>query len=52
MPDQSPDDPLTPMGEGASQQHELFMAWVAAGFTEAQALELLKVVIAEGMRNG
>jgi hypothetical protein len=39
------DDPLTLLQEGAVNQHEMYISWVAAGFTEAQALDLLKAVI-------
>jgi hypothetical protein len=36
--------------EVAISQHEMFVSWVAAGFTEAQALELLKAVVTEIVR--
>lgn len=38
---QQPDDPLTVLMEGAAQTHELFRAYVDAGFTEQQALYLV-----------
>lgn len=38
---------LSTLMDAAISQHEMFTSWVAAGFTEAQALELLKAVIAE-----
>ena len=44
MPDEIP-DPITELAAAAVQQHELYEAWVAAGFTERQALELLKTLI-------
>ena len=44
-----PEDPMTALAIGASQQHELFMAWVQAGFTRAEALELLIEVIRPGI---
>lgn len=44
MPDDVP-DPLTALQVGALQQHEMFLSWIAAGFTEYQALELLKAVV-------
>jgi hypothetical protein len=40
-----PQDPMTALVEGAALQHEMFLAWMAVGFTEYQALELLKVAI-------
>jgi hypothetical protein len=32
---------LTPMAEGATATHELFMAYVHAGFTREEALQLV-----------
>jgi hypothetical protein len=43
--DDAPEDPLTLLQAGAMQQHEMYLAWVTAGFTEAQALKLLKAVV-------
>ncbi len=40
-----PPDPMSPAQVNATQQHEMYMAWVAAGFTEHQALELLKAFL-------
>ena len=40
-------DPNYTIDEGAVIQHEMFTSWVKAGFTRAEALELLK----ETMRN-
>lgn len=40
-----PPDPMTELAGAAAQQHELYLGWIAAGFTEAQALELLKAFI-------
>lgn len=45
MADGLPQDPVTALTEVAVQQHEMFIAWAAAGFTEAQALDLLKAFI-------
>lgn len=39
MPD--PEDPITLLAEGAAQLHELFLAYLNAGFSEGQALFLL-----------
>jgi hypothetical protein len=38
-------DPLGSLSEAAVGQHEMYTSWVAAGFTEHQAFELLKVVV-------
>jgi hypothetical protein len=46
MTDSGPEDPMTALQANAASQHEMFLAWVATGFTEAQALELLKAVLA------
>ncbi|MFD7793587.1 hypothetical protein [Streptomyces sp. NPDC059759] len=45
MADEMP-DPFTELSVLTAQHHELFEAWKAAGFTERQALELLKALIA------
>ncbi len=36
-----PTDPFTAMQEGAHQTHELFVAYIDAGFTEAQAMHIV-----------
>lgn len=43
MPDDGPmpESPLTQLAGAAVQQHELFMSWVNAGFTRAEAMQLL-----------
>jgi hypothetical protein len=41
-----PADPVTVLAAGAAQAHELFTAWVDAGFTDRQALYLLGHVMA------
>ncbi len=48
MPD-NPQPPLTELAAAAVQQHELYRSWVDAGFTQDQALDLLKAVIAAGI---
>lgn len=47
-PDQ-PADPLTSLAAAAVQMHELFTAWVSAGFTDAQAMQLLCALLAAGL---
>lgn len=41
------DESLGSLSEAAVGQHEMYTSWVAAGFTEDQAFELLKVVVAK-----
>ena len=41
----SPEDPTTMLAQGAAQLHELFLAYVAAGFTEAQAMQVVSAMV-------
>ena len=41
----SPEEPLTQLQAGVVQQHEMFMAYVDAGFTRNEALRILIDVI-------
>lgn len=45
MTDQEPVDPISELRQLAAQIHELYLEWVAAGFTETQALDLCKAVL-------
>ena len=45
-------DPITELAAAAVQQHEAFRAWVDAGFTEVQALELLKTIVLGWLAGG
>jgi adenosine deaminase len=45
MPEEQPGD-LTPMAMNCTVQHEMFLAWQAAGFSEQQAFELVKTAFA------
>lgn len=40
---------LTSLTESAISQHEMYLSWIAAGFTPEQALDLLKTVLAQVM---
>jgi len=40
--------PLTRLAQGAAELHEMYTAFKDAGFTEDQALELVKTVIWKG----
>lgn len=48
----SPQDPITDLAAGAAQLHELFTAYIQAGFTENQALRLLVGVLTSGISGG
>lgn len=41
----APEDPITQLAAAAAQLHELYTAYLEAGFTEAQAFELTKAIL-------
>jgi hypothetical protein len=45
MDDSIPQDPMTQLAAGVAQQHEMFMAYVEAGFTRPEALKIMIAVI-------
>jgi hypothetical protein len=45
-----PADPMTSLAEGAIQTHELFMAYVNAGFTRSEALRIVIGIVAAHVR--
>lgn len=45
-----PRDPISALGEMAASIHEMFLAYVKAGFTEDQALYLVGQIIAARFR--
>jgi hypothetical protein len=47
---EGPKDPIGPMAEGAISTHELFKAYIAAGFTRREALEIVIGLCREAMR--
>lgn len=50
-PTSTPSDPLSPLATAATQLHVMFVAYLAAGFTERQALVLIaEIVAAQGRR--
>jgi hypothetical protein len=52
-PDESlPPDPISVLAAAASQLHELFRAYVASGFTEAQALQIVISVLTVSLGGG
>jgi hypothetical protein len=40
-PEQTPEDPISALAAGVAQQHEMFMAYVDAGFTRPEALKII-----------
>ncbi|MGQ4733313.1 hypothetical protein ACUN3E_37360 [Streptomyces sp. Ju416(a)] len=47
-----PTDPMTELAAAAVQLHEMHQAYVEAGFTEQQALDLTKAVIVANIGGG
>lgn len=44
-----PQDPMTMLAQGAAAQHEIFMAYVHAGFTRGEALQIIIAMITTHM---
>ncbi|MFB6955463.1 hypothetical protein ACFCYB_00145 [Streptomyces sp. NPDC056309] len=51
MPD-SPQDPITHLAAGAAQLHELYTAYVDAGFTPDQAMQIVLTILTAGATGG
>lgn len=49
MSDKMPTDPITDLAAAAVQLHELYESYVAAGFTGAQAMQMVCTIIAASM---
>ena len=47
-----PQDPFSALAEGAAQVHELYLAWLGAGFAPDQAIYLVATILAASMRAG
>ena len=47
---EEPIDPFSEIGAGAISHHELYSAWVEAGFTPNQAMDLVKMFLSEVIR--
>jgi len=43
---------ITPLAEGATNMHELYLSWLNVGFTEAQAMQLVTAFMIEAVRMG
>lgn len=48
MGDHMPADPVTDLAAGAAQLHEAYESFVAAGFTEAQAMQRVCAILTNG----
>jgi hypothetical protein len=50
QPPAGPPDPFGPLAEGAVAVHNLFLAYVEAGFTEHQAIYIVGQMLAASIR--
>lgn len=50
VPFEQPSSPITELAAGAAQTHELFLAYVGAGFSEAQAMQLVCTMLSASCR--
>lgn len=48
MADGMPADPVTELAAGAAQLHEAYESFVDAGFTEAQAMQMVCAILVNG----
>ncbi len=44
-----PPDPLTELAKGAVSAHEMFMAYVDAGFSRPEALQIIVGILTAGL---
>lgn len=44
-----PSDPITELAAAAAQLHEVYLAYIEAGFTEPQAFDLVKTILASSL---
>ncbi|WP_289009138.1 hypothetical protein [uncultured Thermomonospora sp.] len=52
MSSDMPQDPFTELAKAAIQLHELFKAFLDAGFTEPQAMQLVCTALTAGITKG
>lgn len=45
MSDELPDSPMTALAEGAAQIHEMYAAYMDAGFPEERAFDLVRTIM-------
>jgi len=48
----NPDSPISSLLAGAIQMHEILTTYVKAGFTRAEAMDIIKTIVAEQARSG
>lgn len=48
----APEDPMTQLATGVAQQHEMFMAYVDAGFTRPEALKIIIAMLTMHVSDG
>jgi hypothetical protein len=46
MSDDAPDSPLTALDQEAVRLHEIYLSYMEAGFSEARAFELCRIILA------
>jgi hypothetical protein len=44
-----PPSPMTALAQGAAAQHELFQAYVTAGFSRPEAMQIMLLIMWYGM---
>lgn len=47
-----PEDPITQLAAAAVQLHELYNSYIAAGFTDQQAFDLVKAILTASVGGG
>jgi hypothetical protein len=48
MADSMPADPVTDLAASAAQLHEAYEAFIEAGFTESQAMQMVCALLTDG----
>lgn len=43
--EEMPESPMTDLAQGAAQLHEMYSAYLDAGFTEQRAFDLIQLVL-------
>lgn len=52
QPGNGPADPITEMAAAAAQLHELFTAYMEAGFSRMEALHLVSAILTANAKSG
>jgi hypothetical protein len=52
MGDHMPADPISDLAAGAAQLHEAYESFIAAGFTEQQAMQMVCAILINGQDGG